>query len=60
MPRSRDVAIFMVMTMTDDRQQTGKLIALPLAHVRGVKISTFIRHPLRIMEKSSIHIIYNK
>ena len=33
MPRSRDVAIFMVM-ITDDRQT--KPIALPLAHARGI------------------------
>ena len=39
MPRSRDVAVFVVTTttMTDDRQT--KLIALPLAHAHGVIIS---------------------
>ena len=34
-PRARDVAIFVVMTTTDDRQQTI-LIALYLAHACGV------------------------
>ena len=42
MPRSLDVAIFMV-TMTTDRQtdRQTKLIALPLAHVRWVMTRAF-------------------
>ena len=39
-PRSRDVAIFVV--MTNNRRQT-KLIALSLAHARGVKIATKLK-----------------
>ena len=45
MPRSRDVAIFMVTTTTDDRRRT-KLIALPLAHACRIKkftLSNFLR-----------------
>ena len=42
MPRSPDLAIFVLTTQTDDRQTTDrrqtKPITLPLAHARGVII----------------------
>ena len=37
MPRSQDLAIFATTTTDDNRRQT-KLIALPLAHVRGINM----------------------
>ena len=49
MPRSPDLAIFVLMTDEDDRRQTTdrrqtKPITLPLAHARGVKIA-FSKYP---------------
>ena len=38
MPLSLDLAIFVLMTTTDSRQQTYKPTILPFVHARGVKI----------------------
>ena len=40
MPRSPDLAIFMLTTDNDRQQRQTKPIALPLAHARGVIIIT--------------------
>ena len=46
MPRTQDLAIFVMMTATGDRQT--KPIALPLAHAHGVKFTKAVLPPALI------------